>query len=88
MRQLAKRSHGRAHLRALERAKKSDRNADSLGSGRLRFTNPYPIRASEGKKLSSGLEVEIELLAWSNNVMEPYLFRIAPQAASGGCVFA
>jgi quercetin dioxygenase-like cupin family protein len=33
--------------------------------------------------LEAGPGVRMELLAWGNAVMEPHLFRIAPQAGSG-----
>jgi DNA-binding transcriptional MerR regulator/quercetin dioxygenase-like cupin family protein len=35
------------------------------------------------KVLNAGPGVRMELLAWGNTVMEPHLFRIAPQADSG-----
>ena len=35
------------------------------------------------KILNAGPGVRMELLAWGNTVMEPHLFRIAPQAGSG-----
>jgi len=35
------------------------------------------------KVLEAGPGVRMELLAWGNKVMEPHLFRIAPQAGSG-----
>lgn len=35
------------------------------------------------KVLEAGPGVRMELLAWGNKVMEPHLFRIAPQASSG-----
>src|SRR2546426_9100130 len=35
------------------------------------------------KVLEAGPGVRMELLAWGNTVMEPHLFRIAPQAGSG-----
>jgi DNA-binding transcriptional MerR regulator/mannose-6-phosphate isomerase-like protein (cupin superfamily) len=47
-------------------------------------TNPYLVRPKERKKLNAGRGVQMELLAWGNTVMEPHLFRIAPQAGSGG----
>src|SRR5437870_1607754 len=37
----------------------------------------------EGKVLEAGVGVRMELLAWGNTVMEPHLFRIAPEAGSG-----
>jgi DNA-binding transcriptional MerR regulator/quercetin dioxygenase-like cupin family protein len=36
------------------------------------------------KVLQAGNGVRMELLAWGNKVMEPHLFRIAPDAGSGG----
>ena len=41
------------------------------------------VRASERKVLEAGVGVRMELLAWGNTVMEPHLFRIAPDAGSG-----
>jgi DNA-binding transcriptional MerR regulator/uncharacterized RmlC-like cupin family protein len=41
------------------------------------------VRASERKVLEAGEGVRMELLAWGNTVMEPHLFRIAPEAGSG-----
>lgn len=41
------------------------------------------IRPSQRKVLEAGEGVRMELLAWGNTVMEPHLFRIAPQAGSG-----
>ena len=35
------------------------------------------------KVLEAGPGVRMDLLAWGNTVMEPHLFRIAPQAGSG-----
>lgn len=35
------------------------------------------------KVLEAGPGVRMELLAWGNTVMEPHLFRIAPQSGSG-----
>ena len=37
----------------------------------------------ERKVLEAGPGVRMELLAWGNTVMEPHLFRIAPQSGSG-----
>ncbi len=45
-------------------------------SGRL-------VRPAERKVLEAGAGVRLELLAWGNAVMEPHLFRIAPNAGSG-----
>jgi DNA-binding transcriptional MerR regulator/quercetin dioxygenase-like cupin family protein len=42
-----------------------------------------PVRPAERKILEAGPGVRMELLAWGNTVMEPHLFRIAPQAGSG-----
>ena len=47
-------------------------------------TNPYLVRPQDRKKLNADHGVQMELLAWGNTVMEPHLFRIAPQAGSGG----
>jgi DNA-binding transcriptional MerR regulator/quercetin dioxygenase-like cupin family protein len=41
------------------------------------------VRPSERKVLEAGEGVRMELLAWGNAVMEPHLFRIAPEAGSG-----
>lgn len=41
------------------------------------------VRPSERKVLEAGSGVRMELLAWGNTVMEPHLFRIAPQSGSG-----
>ena len=41
------------------------------------------VRPAERKVLEAGAGVRMELLAWGNTVMEPHLFRIAPQAGSG-----
>ena len=41
------------------------------------------VRPSERKILEIGTGVRMELLAWGNTVMEPHLFRIAPDAGSG-----
>jgi DNA-binding transcriptional MerR regulator/quercetin dioxygenase-like cupin family protein len=48
-----------------------------------RGTNSRQVRPSERKVLEAGTGVRMELLAWGNPVMEPHLFRIAPQAGSG-----
>src|SRR5205807_4296255 len=50
---------------------------DASGSSRLR------VRPAERKVLEAGAGVRMELLAWGNTVMEPHLFRIAPEAGSG-----
>jgi DNA-binding transcriptional MerR regulator/quercetin dioxygenase-like cupin family protein len=41
------------------------------------------VRADDRKVLEAGPGVRMELLAWGNTVMEPHLFRVAPQAGSG-----
>jgi DNA-binding transcriptional MerR regulator/mannose-6-phosphate isomerase-like protein (cupin superfamily) len=41
------------------------------------------VSADTRKVLEAGPGVRMELLAWGNTVMEPHLFRIAPQAGSG-----
>jgi DNA-binding transcriptional MerR regulator/quercetin dioxygenase-like cupin family protein len=41
------------------------------------------VRPAERKVLQAGTGVRMELLAWGNTVMEPHLFRIAPEAGSG-----
>jgi DNA-binding transcriptional MerR regulator len=41
------------------------------------------VRPAERKILEAGEGVRMELLAWGNAVMEPHLFRIAPEAGSG-----
>jgi len=41
------------------------------------------VRPGERKVLQAGEGVRMELLAWGNTVMEPHLFRIAPEAGSG-----
>lgn len=46
------------------------------GSGRQ-------VRPDERKILEAGSGVRMELLAWGNTVMEPHLFRVAPEAGSG-----
>ena len=38
---------------------------------------------AERKVLEAGAGVRMELLAWGDTVMEPHLFRIAPEAGSG-----
>ena len=50
-------------------------NADGPWSGQ--------VRPAERKVLEAGAGVRMELLAWGNTVMEPHLFRIAPDAGSG-----
>ena len=46
-------------------------------------SNSRLVRPSGRKVLEAGPGVRMELLAWGNTVMEPHLFRIAPQAGSG-----
>ena len=41
------------------------------------------VRPAERKVLEAGPGVRMELLAWGHTVMEPHLFRIAPNAGSG-----
>ena len=41
------------------------------------------VRPEERKVLEAGPGVRMELLAWGNTVMEPHLFRVAPEAGSG-----
>jgi DNA-binding transcriptional MerR regulator/quercetin dioxygenase-like cupin family protein len=41
------------------------------------------VRPAERKVLEAGDGVRMELLAWGNTIMEPHLFRIAPEAGSG-----
>lgn len=45
--------------------------------------NPYRVRPAERKVLEAGEGVHMELLAWGNTLMEPYLFRVAPGKGSG-----
>lgn len=45
--------------------------------------NPYLVEPGDRKVLEAGKGVRMELLAWGNTVMEPHLFRIAPDAGSG-----
>ena len=45
--------------------------------------NSYLVRPERRKVLEAGPGVRMELLAWGNAVMEPHLFRIAPNAGSG-----
>ena len=46
-------------------------------------SNVRLVRPSKRKVLEAGPGVRMELLAWGNTVMEPHLFRVAPQAGSG-----
>ncbi len=41
------------------------------------------VRPAERKVLEAGPGVRMELLAWGSTVMEPHLFRLAPEAGSG-----
>jgi DNA-binding transcriptional MerR regulator/quercetin dioxygenase-like cupin family protein len=41
------------------------------------------VPAAKRKILEAGPGVRMELLAWGNTVMEPHLFRVAPNAGSG-----
>jgi DNA-binding transcriptional MerR regulator/mannose-6-phosphate isomerase-like protein (cupin superfamily) len=41
------------------------------------------VKPAQRKVLEAGPGVQMELLAWGNTVMEPHLFRVAPQAGSG-----
>lgn len=45
--------------------------------------NGRVVRPKTRKVLEAGPGVSMELLAWGNTVMEPHLFRIAPNAGSG-----
>ena len=46
-------------------------------------SNSRLVSPDKRKVLEAGPGVRMELLAWGNTVMEPHLFRIAPQAGSG-----
>ena len=46
-------------------------------------TSSRQVRPAQRKVLPAGEGVQMELLAWGNTVMEPHLFRIAPDAGSG-----
>ena len=46
-------------------------------------SNTRLVRPAKRKVLDAGPGVRMELLAWGNTVMEPHLFRVAPQAGSG-----
>jgi DNA-binding transcriptional MerR regulator/mannose-6-phosphate isomerase-like protein (cupin superfamily) len=46
-------------------------------------SNSRLVRPSGRKVLEAGPGVRMELLAWGNTVMEPHLFRIAPNSGSG-----
>jgi DNA-binding transcriptional MerR regulator len=41
------------------------------------------VQPDQRKVLEAGPGVHMELLAWGNTVMEPHLFRVAPDAGSG-----
>ena len=41
------------------------------------------VQPEQRKVLEAGPGVRMELLAWGNTVMEPHLFRVAPDAGSG-----
>jgi DNA-binding transcriptional MerR regulator/quercetin dioxygenase-like cupin family protein len=41
------------------------------------------VQPAQRKVLEAGPGVRMELLAWGNTVMEPHLFRVAPQSGSG-----
>jgi DNA-binding transcriptional MerR regulator/mannose-6-phosphate isomerase-like protein (cupin superfamily) len=45
--------------------------------------NMHLVRPDQRKVLEAGQGVVMELLAWGNTVMEPHLFRVAPNAGSG-----
>ena len=47
-------------------------------------SNSRIVRPRHRKVLEAGPGVRMELLAWGNMVMEPHLFRIAPNSGSGG----
>jgi len=46
-------------------------------------SNSRLVKPARRKVLEAGPGVRMELLAWGNTVMEPHLFRIAPNAGSG-----
>ena len=46
-------------------------------------SNSRVVPPEKRKVLQAGPGVRMELLAWGNTVMEPHLFRIAPNAGSG-----
>ena len=46
-------------------------------------SSSFQVRPKERKVLEAGPGVRMELLAWGNTVMEPHLFRVAPEAGSG-----
>ena len=45
--------------------------------------NQNLVKPKSRKVLEAGRGVRMELLAWGNTVMEPHLFRVAPNAGSG-----
>ena len=45
--------------------------------------NGRHVRPEARKVLETGAGVRMELLAWGNTVMEPHLFRVAPDSGSG-----
>ena len=45
--------------------------------------NTRLVRPPKRKVLEAGPGVRMELLAWGNTVMEPHLFRVAPNSGSG-----
>jgi DNA-binding transcriptional MerR regulator/mannose-6-phosphate isomerase-like protein (cupin superfamily) len=46
-------------------------------------TSSRQVQPAQRKVLEAGPGVRMELLAWGNTVMEPHLFRVAPNAGSG-----
>jgi DNA-binding transcriptional MerR regulator/mannose-6-phosphate isomerase-like protein (cupin superfamily) len=46
-------------------------------------TSGHRVQPGQRKVLEAGPGIRMELLAWGNTVMEPHLFRVAPQAVSG-----
>jgi DNA-binding transcriptional MerR regulator/uncharacterized cupin superfamily protein len=46
-------------------------------------TSSRQVQPTQRKVLEAGPGVRMELLAWGNTVMEPHLFRVAPNAGSG-----
>jgi len=46
-------------------------------------SNSRLVSPAQRKILEAGPGVRMELLAWGNTVMEPHLFRIAPNSGSG-----
>jgi DNA-binding transcriptional MerR regulator/quercetin dioxygenase-like cupin family protein len=46
-------------------------------------TSSRQVEPRQRKVLEAGPGVRMELLAWGNTVMEPHLFRVAPEAGSG-----